>query len=42
MREKESKVQELLRLNILLAHPDGTYSFHDRHVTRFMQRAGRT
>ena len=38
----ESKVQELLRLNILLAHPDGTYSFHDRHVTRFMQRAGRT
>ena len=35
----EYKVQELLRLNILSAHPDGTYAFHDRHVMRFMERA---
>ena len=35
----ESKVQELLSLNILSAHPDGTYAFHDRHVMRFMERA---
>lgn len=35
----ESKVQELLRLNILSAHPDGTYTFYDRHVARFMERA---
>ena len=35
----ESKVQELLSLNILSAHPDGTYTFHDRHVARFMERA---
>ena len=37
----KSKVQELLRLKILSAHPDGTYTFRDRHVTRFMERAGR-
>jgi hypothetical protein len=36
----ESKVQELLRLNILSAHPeDRTYTFHDRPVARFMERA---
>ena len=35
----ENKVQELLSLNILSAHPDSTYTFHDRHVTRFMERA---
>ena len=35
----EDKVQELLRLNILSAHPDHTYTFHNRHVVRFMERA---
>jgi hypothetical protein len=35
----ESKVQELLSLNVLSAHPDRTYTFHDRHVERFMERA---
>ena len=34
----KAQVQELLSLNILLAHPDRTYSFHDRHVERFMER----
>ena len=33
------KVQELLSANILSAHPDRTYTFHDRHVARFMARA---
>ena len=35
----KAKVQELLNLNILSAHPDSTYTFHDRHVMRFMERA---
>ena len=35
----ESKVQELLHMNILSAHPDRTYTFHDRHVERFIERA---
>ena len=35
----ENKVQELLSLNILSAHPDSTYTFYDRHAMRFMQRA---
>ena len=35
----KAKVQELLSLNILSAHPDSTYTFHDRHVMRFMERA---
>lgn len=34
----QAQVQELLSLNILLAHPDRTYTFHDRHVERFMAR----
>ncbi len=34
----KTQVQELLSLNILLAHPDRTYTFHDRHVERFMAR----
>ena len=34
----EAQVQELLSLNILFAHPDRTYSLHDRHVERFMER----
>ena len=38
----ENKVQELLNLNILSAHPDSTYTFHDRHVMRFMERAAAT
>jgi len=38
----EAKISELLRLNILQAHPDQTYTFHDRHVLRFMERAAGT
>ena len=38
----KAKVQELLSLNILSAHPDSTYTFHDRHVMRFMERAAAT
>jgi hypothetical protein len=35
----ESKLQALLSSNILSAHADRTYTFHDRHVERFVQRA---
>lgn len=35
-----AKLQQLLSRNILSAHPDGTYTFHDRHVLRYMVRAG--
>jgi hypothetical protein len=35
----ESKLQALLSLNILSAHADLTYTFHDRHVERFLKRA---
>ena len=34
----KARVQELLSLNILLAHPDRTYTFYDRHVENFMAR----
>ena len=37
----KAQVEELLSLNVLLAHPDRTYTFHDRHVVRFMERAVR-
>ena len=33
----ELKTMELLSANILSAHPDRTYSFHDRHVARFFR-----
>jgi hypothetical protein len=39
----DAQLQELLRLNILRAHPGRGYSLHDRHVERFIaarQRAG--
>jgi len=35
----DAKLQELLRLNILSTHADRTYSFNNRHVALFVQRA---
>jgi hypothetical protein len=35
----DAKLQELLRLDILSAHADRTFSFNNRHVARFVQRA---
>ena len=32
---EQEKISALLGLNILAAHPDGTYTFHSRHVESF-------
>ena len=36
-----AQLERLLALNILSAHPDRTYTFHDRHAALFMERANR-
>lgn len=36
----EATLQKLLSLNVLSAHPDRTYTFHDRHTQQFFARAG--
>ena len=34
----EDQVQELVQRNILAQHPNGTLTFHDRHVEMWFQR----
>ena len=33
-----SKISELLRLNILAVHPNGTYSLNSRHVEAYVKK----
>lgn len=35
---KQEKIDLLLAANILAAHPNGTYTFHDRHATNFFAK----
>ena len=34
----EAKVAALLRLNILAVHPDGSYTFNNRHVEAYVKK----
>lgn len=36
---ERARVDALLRLNIVAAHPDGTYTFHSRHVEAYIKSA---
>ena len=34
-----SKISQLLHLNILAVHPDGTYTFNNHHVEAYVKKA---